>query len=717
MTHLTNMQNFDWGTGAPKDGESSYSAFLKVEANRQYLFAMADSLARRVNTVANLSDFSAPSTDDGTQLEDGEIVVTAGYRTANDGGGNVYRYNSSSSAVCDGVFILDGPGGSNSGADSAVSYAGSGTGRFEATNQAVVSLLQAGCYGDETNATINWFRFSAAIDVCSTIYVPPGTFIFTSTIGLDEDNLTVFGDGRASKLEQTTINSRVFTVTAASCTVENLFLQDDELSNSLATACCVAITGSGSPGDPSRIQGFAIRNCIIAGGHSGVLLLGCDDVVIENNLFVGTQTNTSTPAEIFCLGSASEVRIVGNRFLSDKGLGIYLTISALENGFYIEGNVFNAYDGAGVEKSTPTEHLYGLWVVYSTGANVDGSVLVRNNRIANTKFSGIHVGGVTTGSDRKLTIAGNYCRNNGISATSTSGGISLDGPSADILIKDNVIDAYAGGTANEAGIHIKAGTGSNVTIMGNHILGCDGDGIKVSESVDMLRIVNNYIECDDYGIYCNMSAAVPMAIANNYIVQDAQVDGIYVDNFATTEHVRIVGNTLENTGPYGDYNTNSGIEVVENQFDISNNRIDGYSAGLYFPTSFDGRNFETKGALAYGGLTNAVIKDNSFGSVTDCYVMSGTNAHAIVPVFGTHRDTAGTDYFNNAGGNDCGYVATSDAAGRIIFVAHSTPPSSGEWEQGDMFFDGAPSAGGLAMTVCVTSGSPGVWKSWGNIDS
>jgi hypothetical protein len=45
----------------------------------------------------------------------------------------------------------------------------------------------------------------------------------------------------------------------------------------------------------------------------------------------------------------------------------------------------------------------------------------------------------------------------------------------------------------------------------------------------------------------------------------------------------------------------------------------------------------------------------------------------------------------------------------------SAPPSTGRFEKGDIVFNSAPNAGGIVGWVCVTSGTPGTWKTFGNI--
>ena len=42
-------------------------------------------------------------------------------------------------------------------------------------------------------------------------------------------------------------------------------------------------------------------------------------------------------------------------------------------------------------------------------------------------------------------------------------------------------------------------------------------------------------------------------------------------------------------------------------------------------------------------------------------------------------------------------------------------PTTGAWKQGQIVWSSAPVSGGVIGAVCVTAGTPGVWKLWGAI--
>lgn len=70
-----------------------------------------------------------------------------------------------------------------------------------------------------------------------------------------------------------------------------------------------------------------------------------------------------------------------------------------------------------------------------------------------------------------------------------------------------------------------------------------------------------------------------------------------------------------------------------------------------------------------------------------------------------------------------GYVATgknrTPASFHFLKSAITAPsiPTNGTWEQGDVIFQEAPTAGGFVGWVCVSAGTPGTWKTFGAISS
>ena len=114
-----------------------------------------------VNSIASLSS-GLP------EPFDGQLVETLGYYSPGDGGGNLYRYDASSSALVDWGHTFDGLGGDNSTVtlQAPKTTAGTGTGRFIAVDTRDFNLDRWGAVNDSSSEC--FFRIQAALDKASS---------------------------------------------------------------------------------------------------------------------------------------------------------------------------------------------------------------------------------------------------------------------------------------------------------------------------------------------------------------------------------------------------------------------------------------------------------------------------------------------------------------------------------------------------------------------
>ncbi len=123
---------------------------------------------------------------------DNQLYVTRGYSTEGIGA-NIYRYDSGSVASIDYGFTLDGIGGNGSG---------TGVGRFIALDQTVADVTQFGAIGN--GVVDDTTKIQAAVNAAnnSTVYIPSGEYLISSTITLPAGagGYTIRGDGSTSIL-------------------------------------------------------------------------------------------------------------------------------------------------------------------------------------------------------------------------------------------------------------------------------------------------------------------------------------------------------------------------------------------------------------------------------------------------------------------------------------------------------------------------------------
>jgi len=136
--------------------------------------------ATDVTTLASVEALNATNVAAMAALTvaDGGTVITQGYYAAGDGGGNVYRYDSGSSATIDGGFVIDGPGS---------------VGRFLAVDQTVANVGQFGATGD--GVTDDSASIQAAISSSSQeISFEPSTYRADSAL-VAADGANIRGNG------------------------------------------------------------------------------------------------------------------------------------------------------------------------------------------------------------------------------------------------------------------------------------------------------------------------------------------------------------------------------------------------------------------------------------------------------------------------------------------------------------------------------------------
>jgi len=93
--------------------------------------------------------------------------------------------------------------------------------------------------------------------------------------------------------------------------------------------------------------------------------------------------------------------------------------------------------------------------------------------------------------------------------------------------------------------------------------------------------------------------------------------------------------------------------------------------------------------------------DNNFvnGLVTSITTVNGDGNVISARLLG--------NLFNNGARNTVGKASISESA---------SAPTTGTWDRGDRVYNSSPSAGGTVGWVCVSGGTSGTWKAFGNID-
>jgi hypothetical protein len=214
----------------------------------------------------------------------------------------------------------------------------------------------------------------------------------------------------------------------------------------------------------------------------------------------------------------------------------------------------------------------------------------------------------------------------------------------------------------------------NVTVSNNVITGCD---ISIRASSDTQStfgysiLGNQCIDWSSFGI-----AVFPMKlgdvalslIANNRVLSSSPASGSIGIIVAGKAHC--ISNLVYSA-------LGSGILVTGNNCLISNNEID-------IPSGY---------SIDFSSSNGSYVHGNKIS--TDVNISSGST------------------YFMNIGAS---VERTSQLnLGISTYVSGNIAPISGTWQQGDIVFNSQPIAGNFAGWICVSSGNPGTWKTFGAI--
>ena len=128
--------------------------------------------------------------------------------------------------------------------------------------------------------------------------------------------------------------------------------------------------------------------------------------------------------------------------------------------------------------------------------------------------------------------------------------------------------------------------------------------------------------------------------------------------------------------------------------------------------------------LLQGNGTEDQIRGDSTVTVTkvDVPIVTAAIATLDVAIWTRARVYSGVssyrDYIYDA--NDSSGIVPDFGTGSWIALPNvalvgTVQPATGDWLQGDIMYKSDPAAGGFVGWVCVTSGSPGTWKTFGAI--
>lgn len=164
---------------------------VTVDQIESSIFGATGSKAIVVDNVAALKALTVASVDDG------QLFLTRGYYTDNDGGQGTYVYDSSSSTADNGGTVIAPT---------------SGSGRYLLQYSGDLNVLQFGAYPNNTNESTTTSAIQAAVTAATSsgkcVYIPFGTYKINDSIKIAAftNRWKIYGDGKNTSIVQSVIS-------------------------------------------------------------------------------------------------------------------------------------------------------------------------------------------------------------------------------------------------------------------------------------------------------------------------------------------------------------------------------------------------------------------------------------------------------------------------------------------------------------------------------
>lgn len=425
-------------------------------------------------------------------------------------------------------------------------------------------------------------------------------------------------------------------------------------------------------GDNAIYYSFS-RNAVISNNFvlncqgSGAITAGYLDAVInkcENIIIIGNEitTNADALAPVIVYQAGIDVVFCSNVLIADNQIS----------------NSYDSVAGRQLNAGIVAEEFF------------IEELTIQGNKIWNIPFDGIRIGfGGSTQKVTKLKIL-----NNDISTCQNAVQLS---------------NVFAG------------------TIAGNNFRRCFQEAIEVFENCGAIEIVGNTIT--DASVQSNFGskAAIEIAGHNVMVRGNTFIDGEFggtINSTAPSPTYSVNGNgviTLYQSGTAVATITTSGKtwEIVKNEINAVSNwtlSLYPYCNGTYVEdirrTGFRwDANVQQYNVPSHLGSPEPYGYVNVQSSATSATVYDNHFKTKSLALPNHHRNTLLYEFTGTWDGKD----VNQSGGGRVFY--DSAAPVSGTHIIGDIVYANAPAAGGFIGWVCVASGTPGTWKTFGAISA
>lgn len=468
---------------------------------------------------------------------------------------------------------------------------------------------------------------------------------------------------------------------------------------------CFKVLGQGT----GIYSDISITNCKFDTSTSGMLWMEqCSNAIIDGNLFENAQDNG-------IYYSFSRDAVISNNIVRNCSGSGSITVG-YSNGNVTAQNIIVEGNEIFTDSAAPVAtigYISGICAVYCQ------NVAINNNHISNGSTS----------------IAGKQIKTGVILEEFTLTNVTVEGnkisnmPEEGIRVGDNVnslvsVLKIVNNDIYQTRTHIDIARSFGVTIDSNTLRRSTQEAIQLQATAGAVTVTNNVItDSSIQATFASYAAiecfAINVSIYNNTFI-DSEFGG-YINSTAATPTYSVAANgtlTLYQVGvPVATIATIGRTwEVIKNDV----NAVTNWQLSLYPTCNSYAVEYIRRTGFRWTDNVQQYSIGNHLGSPEPYgYINVGT-ASSSVTIRNNKYSTKTLDLSNHHR-NTTLYELQSDtlsdvgAIGAQRVFAASAAPSVGNWLQGDIVYSTAPTAGGFVGFVCVVSGAPGTWKTFGAI--
>ncbi|HFZ0144430.1 TPA: phage tailspike protein [Escherichia coli] len=585
------------------------------------------SIIGEFESVADLQSFSQLSL-----IDNGERVSVKSFHAGRGVGGGYFRWLATSTLADDGFSVIK-------------PTAVTGSGRWVNVKRGALTPPECGAVPDDStfdSATglSNWATQNRCIG-------SPGVFRSSTGIVFTGSNPWVTADRMTIEYTAPEINGVMVTTNDQTIfQVEGL-----EVKNVSATPSTAAATANGFRMIGLK-QAFVRRCRSIGWKNAGIFFQSCRQwEAIDNLCWLNDWDLTNTFAsggDIVSYtgtpGASKGGKIIGNLLLSDASQGINVNALSADREIIIANNTILTYNTDFTTKDfSLINKRHGIEFGYKSNQTYGGSILIANNIIRDTNWTGIYRSGGADGSVSypPSMIHGNLIHNVGmkIDASNISGGILIGDIVDGDILSNNIASGF--GQLSSGAYRIQDSVGSGKLTMNNNVdFDSKGSGIYITGEANGV-VVNGHrtVRASGYSVFlAPVSGATVFGdhVLNNIVVERT-TDGygvVFASGAATTSSL----NNLNAKGTFTNATTNSAVYVAGTPSNaiIIGGVIKGFAYGVWCQSYVD-----TTIQLPWGGITfigtinafrlarttgtaNAFVNPNFFYGVTNRFSNGGT---------------------------------------------------------------------------------------------